>query len=482
MKKILLRVLLPPMVASAFGGFAVSAAAATPPSEDGLRAFAKLYGYLRFFHPSDEAAAIDWDAFAVYGAAEVIAAGREGAHRDLLETLQSLIEPIAPTACLYAASAAPCEPSFPDLDGSESYERVAWQHRGVGLGNAGTYRSIRTHRPVEVALDSSQGFGTATQALDATPYRGQHVRLRASIRANVDGPGNRGQMWLRVDREGGRGFFDNMADRPITSEDWDEYEIVGTIATDATRVVFGAFLHGIGAIWLDDVEVTVRPSDGQPWQALPVVNPGFEDHPKEIPGWGTKSAGYAFGIDDQAPGSGARSLHIAARTGTLESAGFEDSAALGELFEFDLGAGVRLRMPLTLPSRDGRTLPSANEALRTRLRNELEAMDRTTPSLPLRVAAVTIAWNVFQHFYPYFDVVEGDWDRALTDALPGRPRSHRCPRLSGSPRKTRRRARGRPLFGTGPRAFQPCPFAPHPRLGRGPSGGNRLGDRRDWYR
>ena len=28
-----------------------------------------------------------------------------------------------------------------------------------------------------------------------------------------------------------------------------------------------------------------------------------------------------------------------------------------------------------------------------------------------------IAWNVMQHFYPYFDVVQSDWDQALTTAL-----------------------------------------------------------------
>jgi C-terminal processing protease CtpA/Prc len=30
-----------------------------------------------------------------------------------------------------------------------------------------------------------------------------------------------------------------------------------------------------------------------------------------------------------------------------------------------------------------------------------------------------IAWNVFQHFYPYFDVVEVDWDAELTRAIGG---------------------------------------------------------------
>jgi C-terminal processing protease CtpA/Prc len=34
-----------------------------------------------------------------------------------------------------------------------------------------------------------------------------------------------------------------------------------------------------------------------------------------------------------------------------------------------------------------------------------------------RLAAVIIAWNVMQHFYPYFDVVQTDWPQALTTAL-----------------------------------------------------------------
>jgi C-terminal processing protease CtpA/Prc len=35
----------------------------------------------------------------------------------------------------------------------------------------------------------------------------------------------------------------------------------------------------------------------------------------------------------------------------------------------------------------------------------------------VRLADVIIAWNVFQHFYPYFDVVDVDWDKQLTIAL-----------------------------------------------------------------
>ena len=35
----------------------------------------------------------------------------------------------------------------------------------------------------------------------------------------------------------------------------------------------------------------------------------------------------------------------------------------------------------------------------------------------VRLAAVALAWNVLQHFYPYFDVVAADWPAALKEAL-----------------------------------------------------------------
>ena len=38
--------------------------------------------------------------------------------------------------------------------------------------------------------------------------------------------------------------------------------------------------------------------------------------------------------------------------------------------------------------------------------------DRST-----RLAAVVLAWNVFQHFYPYFDVMEVDWETTLPRSL-----------------------------------------------------------------
>jgi hypothetical protein len=66
-----------------------------------LRAFAKLYGYVRWFHPSDEAAALDWDAFAIFGAERVKEAETP---EDLRRLLEELFEPVAPTVQIFPAS------------------------------------------------------------------------------------------------------------------------------------------------------------------------------------------------------------------------------------------------------------------------------------------------------------------------------------------------------------------------------------------
>lgn len=56
-----------------------------------LESFARLYGYVRWFHPSDEAQEIDWDKFAVLGVQKVENIKSTAALRD---TLYKLFSPI----------------------------------------------------------------------------------------------------------------------------------------------------------------------------------------------------------------------------------------------------------------------------------------------------------------------------------------------------------------------------------------------------
>lgn len=110
------------------------------------------------------------------------------------------------------------------------------------------------------------GFANIGQMVNAAPYRGKFVHLRAWVRSEVPADGG-AQLWLRIDRPNNTmGFLDNMLDRPIQNPSWQSYDIVGEVADDAKAILFGAFLRGTGAMWVDDLSLSDADSE---FAALP---------------------------------------------------------------------------------------------------------------------------------------------------------------------------------------------------------------------
>ncbi|GAA0339535.1 S41 family peptidase [Bacillus carboniphilus] len=95
-----------------------------------IKAFAKLYGYIRYFHPSDEAAELDWDGFAMYGV-EQVKNSRDT--EELKQNLERLFIPIAPTLTLttdknFNKNDTEIEKLLNDETNSQF---IFWQHKGV---------------------------------------------------------------------------------------------------------------------------------------------------------------------------------------------------------------------------------------------------------------------------------------------------------------------------------------------------------------
>jgi C-terminal processing protease CtpA/Prc len=202
--------------------------------------------------------------------------------------------------------------------------------------------------------DHPQGtFANITQALDAAPWRGKRVRLRAQLRVEPAAAGEtgQGQLWLRVDRpEQRRGDFDNMELRPIRSSAWTPAEIVCDVAADARSLILGAMLlKGGGRLWLDAVQLEVL-------GAAPADPP----RPLDARGLGNlvafaRTLGYVrfFHPADAAAAAdwerfgreGVRSVESAATTAEL-------ALRLEGLFA-PLAPGIRFLLPGQLPARPG---------------------------------------------------------------------------------------------------------------------------------
>jgi Peptidase family S41 len=321
-------------------------------------------------------------------------------------------------------------------------------------------------------------FGNLMQHVDAKPYRGKRVRFRAAVR--FEGAGH-AALWFRVDRAGQQaGFFDNMNDRPIGSPEWAYYEIAGDVADDAETLNFGMMVARAGTAWIDDASIEVvagvekraappravsarglenlvaftrlfgivrhfHASDeaaAANWEAIALDSVDIVERAKdpaelaarlsevflplapslrvyltgnEPPPPMEKPAGAEAIVAWEHNGFGqkqARSIYQSERVRRALAdvdARFPDPS---QPLQLDLGGGVSASIPLAVYADASRTLPRpAREApeYSTALPG---ANDRAT-----RTADVVILWNVIQHFYPYFDVVEVNWPAELRTAL-----------------------------------------------------------------
>jgi C-terminal processing protease CtpA/Prc len=117
-------------------------------ARENLMAFTRRLGYVRYFHPSDQAAATQWEQLAIEGVRAV-----EGAKNpvELAQTLEGLVRPIAPTVRVFPTGQLPETPPMPPA----AKKVVAWRHFGVGMGTPQSiYRSTRINSTEADGQDS----------------------------------------------------------------------------------------------------------------------------------------------------------------------------------------------------------------------------------------------------------------------------------------------------------------------------------------
>lgn len=378
---------------------------------ENITAFNRLYGYVKYFHPSDEAAAIDWNKFAIYGSKEVLKCKDATC---LQQTLVGLFEPIAPTIQIVQKGR---EKPFsqktitpPDTTG---YKVVTWQHQGLGNGvPENVYQSGRTNRMVR----PQPTFSTITASMGLEQYRNRPFVFSANVRL-VDGPGT-AHLWARVDRSDRKmGFFDNMENRPITSPEWTSYQVEGAIADDAVNLAFGCFLKGEGKLVVDNLVLKIN--TGSEWKT--VYTNSFESDalnvfPASISG--SRLPDYTTQVTSEEANEGKQSVTIKSTEHfTPYKPLFTRHCQPGEYIHKDLGAGLSAVVPLALYGTTTHTWPAGDKEKISELKKNLEEVPTTPEDIVVRAGGIVIAWNVFQHFYPYFDLVKGDWETAFNAAI-----------------------------------------------------------------
>ena len=135
---------------------------------ENLRAFARLYGLVRWFHPSDAAANADWTNIALAGIPRVEAARSSS---ELAAAMLDIFSSLAPTLQVVPGD------TLPKSSDSAFTSHLRWRHRGMGIDPAGIYSSARE----TVSLD-----GKATEVVEHLPG-GISIRLPLAVPVAEDG-------------------------------------------------------------------------------------------------------------------------------------------------------------------------------------------------------------------------------------------------------------------------------------------------------
>lgn len=99
---------------------------------------------------------------------------------------------------------------------------------------------------------------------------------------------------------------------------------------------------------------------------------------------------------------------------------FQRYPQVGEAVIRQLSTGLWSEVPISLYSNEAHTLPRSSQSNFNQLQKVLKTIDLNQASANdenVRLADIIIAWNELQHFYPYFDVIDTDWETQLDISL-----------------------------------------------------------------
>jgi len=374
-----------------------------------LETFARLYGYARWFHPSDEAQEIDWEQFAVLGVQKV---ENIKSSKELRDTLFRLFSPIVQGLQIYEAQKPEIFNPEILLSPDPDAKTVAWQHHGVYLNDESKYmyKSIRTNK----SRDDKNNECTQIkkEILNISHLRGKEVKFSGYFRSNKRGA----KLYIQP-------VVSSINDKKIEvlvedeSQDWKKYELSLHIPKETLRVYYGIEIDGDVEVWADEFVFAVK--KGGEWSLADTVNMGFEnakwdDEAISLAGWSTSMTYHTFEVTGENPFSGKYCLKIN-YTGKM----FERMPKFGETVNSPIGNNLICVVPLTLLTNNISTWPETERSTIAQLQSELSEINfhNNVFDKQVNLASVIITWNILQHFFPYFDEIDVDWNAKLGETL-----------------------------------------------------------------
>lgn len=368
---------------------------------ENIRSFAKVYGYVRWFYPGDEAANVNWNKFAVSGINKV-----ENAHdsKELKSILLNLFQPIAPGIQIEDSSnVVNFNLQFIIPNDTVGLKQVSWRHYGVFLGEmSNTYQSIRINRDTL----NGKNICLVNYISDIKKYWGKEVKMIVSMKSAKEKEGYV-SLYLSSVKDIGQDYISRLQkERRIVmaTDQWADFETIIKVNQNDKYILCGLDIDQLESLFVSNIILMVK--ENKTWKPIEKFSKGFEQSD-----WDKNGFLYEFKTDSSKQKKGEEIVEI---TSTYKA------TKVGDFIRKNIGNNLVCTMPIALYGTTKNTYPVSDSTLLKKLNEQLIQIPDSalnTKHLDVRLANTVIAWNVFQHFYPYFDVVKENWDKDLSQSL-----------------------------------------------------------------
>lgn len=378
----------------------------TKQQEKNLVAFAHLYGYVQYFHPSDEAQRVHWRMFSLKGSRQMLAAKND---KELIQRLNNLFQPLGPTIRVFPTSQhQQFDPTTLQPPATAPATKVvSWQHQGLNTGSLDYgkgFRKVRLNRPAR-----ETNTVTTAKDVDISRFAGQPYEIAITLSA----------------KEGSRDFAFELACAQLLGDKYNlnaaqhlgrqsltrqpqTYTFTGTFAASARTLdatfVFPAAM-GNGAIKFNTINIEIFVVVAGQRVRLPTAT--------AKPDWATK-----------------QEIELTLSSNDLLAEPlFAEQLHLGDHVSRELAPGISCLVPLALAGDATHTYPVGDSLRLRQLHVQLadylkypaewsqyERPDQLT--LPeVRVSNIVNAWNCLRHGYAYWSSASAPPDALLHRAL-----------------------------------------------------------------
>lgn len=358
-----------------------------------LSSFAKIYGYVRFFHPSDEAKIDYWNSIAINGASEMLKIRND---EELIRQLTTIFKPIAPTIIISETKTGR-RPDVLDISPTNlsGLKEVSWQHLGFDLYSGimdRPYYSIRLNRK-SIYTQKNEVLIPLARSIDVRNYKGKKFELSISVDVSDT---LQDALSLKMLTDG-----KINSSRKIESKN-KTYHFNGEIS-DTT----------------DCLSISLKTNTEAPisiGKATLLIKTDMEE--KEY-----KLDGKSYTTTDD---SGRPHDILIEVNKLVDNPLYNEHLNVGDFIETDIAEGIHCVLPMALYGDDSSTYPKADPLLIKQskfLSKKLTIGNYFNKSainfIEVRCADVIILWNILKHSFPYWDDVQTDARSILEEGLLG---------------------------------------------------------------